>query len=121
MRLGREIWKRHFPRLGKIIHQRTGLPISSSLAKIFIKKLNDKLRKIPQPPGIIDYSRIFRTDLSLWLKEFLLAKDSLNPEYLNYEVVKQVIDNHQSGTCDNTNKIGLLLTFEQTLRIINSQ
>jgi asparagine synthetase B (glutamine-hydrolysing) len=121
MRLGREIWRRHFPEMGNIIHQRTGRSISASLPMIFFKKLTDKLMKIPQPPGIMDYSLIFRTDLSMWLREFLLSKNSLNSEYLNYESVKSTIADHQSGIRDNTNKIGLLLTFEQTLRIIHNR
>lgn len=121
MRLGREIWRRHFPDLGKIIHQRTGIPISSSILKVLIKKIGDKLRKKLQPPGIMDYSQIFRTEHSKWIKDFMLSKDSLNPEYLNYESVQRVIEDHQSGNCDNTNKIGLLLTFEQVLRILHNK
>ena len=120
MGLGREIWRRHFPEAGRIIYQRTGLPISASMPMVVLKKIKDRVLRITQPPGIMDYSKIFRTILKDWIREFLISDESRSLEYLNRDIVSKLIDDHAMKRRDNASKIGILLTFEQVLRIVES-
>jgi len=119
MQIGREIWSKHLPELGRIIYQRTELPINAPASMVAIKKMMNRIVNVSPLPGIMDYAKIFRTDLSAWIADFLTSGKSLNREYLNPQAVAQIITDHQNKKADNTTKIGLLLTFEQVLRIIN--
>ena len=68
----------------------------------------------------MDYSSVFRNELSVWIREFLLSENSQNGTLLNPELVKQVVDDHQNKKADNANKIGLLLTCEQIYQFIKN-
>jgi len=117
MQIGREIWRTHFTELGQITYQRTELPISAPVSMIAIKKMMNKLVNTSPPPGILNYSHIFRNELSKWIEDFLTSEESMNNVFLNPNTVKQIISDHQNKKADNAYKIGLLLTFEQVLRI----
>ena len=118
MQIGREIWRTHFEELGQIIYQRTELPINAPASMVAIKKMLNKVVGTKPFPGILDYADIFRNELSGWINDFLTGRDCLNIEFLNPETVKEIISDHQNKKADNSNKIGLLLTFEQVLRIL---
>ena len=119
MQIGREIWRTHFAELGEIEYQRTQLPIASPASMVAIKKMLNKVVGTAPLPGILDYANIFRNELSNWIKAFLTGKNSLNSEYLNPAAIQDIISDHQNKKADNSNKIGLLLTFEQVLRILS--
>ncbi|MFH2056895.1 MAG: asparagine synthase-related protein, partial [bacterium] len=117
MGLGRELWRREFPALGKIEYQRTGLPLTASVSRIILKRLKDQMRGATRPPGILDYETAFRNQMADWLKEMLCHDSSRVSALLNAEMVSQTVNDHLSGTMDNTLQLGLLLTLEQVLRL----
>lgn len=119
MKLGRHIWRFVYPQAGKIRYQRTNLPLSASLLRVATKKLVEKIARIKHPPGIFDYADAFRNPLANWLKEMLCSDKTISREYLKAKILDRIVNDHIESKVDNTEKIGLLLTFEQTLRILD--
>ncbi|HDS01665.1 MAG TPA: hypothetical protein ENO22_09465 [candidate division Zixibacteria bacterium] len=118
MNLGRHIWSKYFPGLGEIDHQRTGLPINSSLKKLIIQKVASRVFKIRPRAGIMEYSAVFEHNLKDWLKDFLLSEKARIREYLNMDTVAIRVGTHTESDTENASQIGLLLTLEQVLRIL---
>jgi asparagine synthetase B (glutamine-hydrolysing) len=120
MHLGRHIWTNHYPGLGIIKHQRTGLPLNTTIKKLIVQEVARRILKKRRPPGIIEYSAVFEYELKEWLKEFLLSKDSLIRDYLNMDTVTIRIGTHTEFDSANAEQLGQLLTLEQVLRVIGT-
>jgi len=115
MRVGRKIWQKHFPELGKIEYQRTGLPLAASIPKVLIRKLAHRSGKDNNLPGIMDYDYIIRQKMKKWITFFLTSKDSLIGKYIQPKSLDQVIDDF------HVPKMAALLVIEQVLRILNNK
>jgi asparagine synthase (glutamine-hydrolysing) len=69
----------------------------------------------------VPIGRWFRKDLKHYLSEILLSSESLNRGYFQPELLRQLIEEHQSGKCDNAHKLWTLLTLEIWHRIFIDQ
>jgi asparagine synthetase B (glutamine-hydrolysing) len=118
MGVGRQIWRRHFPEAAKIPYQRTGLPLSASVSRIIYQRLRDQMRGATRPPGILDYEDAFREDLRDWLQDTLDSPNSRLQTILEPKLIASILKDHLEDRADNAEKIGLLLTIEQVLRLI---
>ncbi|MBD3218851.1 MAG: hypothetical protein GF310_11270 [candidate division Zixibacteria bacterium] len=118
MNLGRYIWNKYYPGLGRINHQRTGLPINASVRKLIVQKIATRILKKRRPAGIMEYSAVFEHEIKEWIHEFLLSDNSRISQYLNMDTAAIRIGAHTEFDTGNAAQIGLLLTFEQVLRIL---
>lgn len=111
MGLGKDIWQKHFPELGSIEYQRTGLPMTAPIMQVIISKIKAKKR----PPGIMDYEYIFRQEINEWLMDLLTSKDSLIQNYIQPKFLEKMIADYQIS------RIAALVVIEQVLRILNEK
>lgn len=54
----------------------------------------------------------FRGDLAAWLRDALLAPESLGRGYFHPDAVRRLVDEHQSGRRDHAHRLWTLLTLE---------
>jgi hypothetical protein len=59
-----------------------------------------------------DYPLWYRTVLRSWLEDILLDERALARGYYDGDGVRQLIEEHMSGSRDRSIQFGLLLTFE---------
>jgi asparagine synthetase B (glutamine-hydrolysing) len=114
MRLGRRIWQRHFPELGNIKYQRTGLRLTASIWQVLRYRLKHRSDTDRLPPGIMDYDYIYHERLKDWIKEFLTSKQSLMPVCLHPYIWKKSLEDFKIS------QVAKLLVIEQVLRILHS-
>jgi asparagine synthase (glutamine-hydrolysing) len=69
----------------------------------------------------VPIGRWFRKELKDYLPEILLSHESLNRGYFQPELLRQIIDEHQSGKCDRAHQLWSLLTLEIWHRIFIDQ
>jgi asparagine synthase (glutamine-hydrolysing) len=83
-------------------------------------KVNGLLQKIGMPPlfkdkrNYVDYENWMRDNKELreYIYDTILSDRALNRGYFNPDFIRKLIDEHMSGKKNNTQLIGLLLTFE---------
>jgi len=108
--------------------QRTGLPIGSHKITQKVRhyyvggksRLNRLLRRMGLPPifkdnrDFADYNNWMRNNKELrqYIYDIILSKRALRRDYFNANFVKGIIDKHMSSKENNSQIIGLLLTFE---------
>jgi asparagine synthase (glutamine-hydrolysing) len=113
----RRLLTEKFPPLGSIPYQRTGLPVSSGLTRILLRKAKDNLKKRVLRSGVdrrgyLDYDRWMRQELRDFLTATLLGDRSLSRGYFNPDYVKRTVEDHISGRRNLSSQLGALLTFE---------
>lgn len=113
----RKLITRKFSNLATIPYQRTGLPVSSSLASVLLKKAQDKCRKKLFPStgdkrGHVDDENWLRNELKDFVISTLLSKKATQRGFFDPEFIKEMVNQHLSGRQNNTLKLGTLLTFE---------
>lgn len=106
-----------FPPLGSIPYQRTGLPVSSGLTRILLRKMKENLlgrvfRSRADRRGYLDYDRWMRADLKEFLASVLLSDKFLSRGYFNPDYVRRMVEDQLSGSRNLSSQLGALLTFE---------
>jgi asparagine synthase (glutamine-hydrolysing) len=106
-----------FPPLGSIPYQRTGLPPSSGLTRILLRKTKENLerrvfRSKADKRGYLDYDEWMRTDLREFLVSTLLSEKFLSRGYLDPDYVRRMVEDQLSGRRNLSSQLGALLTFE---------
>jgi asparagine synthase (glutamine-hydrolysing) len=113
----RNLLTEKFPPLGTIPYQRTGLPVSSGIARILFGKTKEYLTTKIFPAGTdkrryLDYDNWMRNQLKDFLISILWSERFLNRGYFNPDYVKRMMERHLSGRQNLSSQLGLLLTFE---------
>lgn len=113
----RRLLTEKFPPLGSIAYQRTGLPVSSAVTRILLRKTKDNLKKRVFRSGVdrrgyLDYDRWMRQELRDFLTATLLGDKFLSRGCLNPDYVKRTVEDHMSGRRNLSSQLGALLTFE---------
>lgn len=117
MRVGREIWRHQFPKLGRIPYQRSGLPLTASISRIILQRLKTQVRGGSRPAGILDYDHVFRNELREWITSMLDSEDTRLRQLFEPALLHETTEAHLDDVADNSLKLGLLLTCEQVLRL----
>jgi asparagine synthase (glutamine-hydrolysing) len=106
-----------FAPLGSIPYQRTGLPPSSGLTRILLRKMKENLHKRVfrskvDKRGYLDYDEWMRADLRELLVSTLLSEKSLSRGYFDPDYVQRMVEEQLSGRRNLSSRLGALLTFE---------
>jgi len=106
-----------FPPLGSIPYQRTGLPVSSNVTSILLRKTKEHLRQKFLKSGedrrrYSDYDNWMRHELKELLITILLSERFLSRGYFNPDYVKRMMEQHFSGKQNWSSQLGSLITFE---------
>ena len=113
----RRLLAEKFPPLGSIPYQRTGLPVSSGLTRILLRKMKENLlkrvfRSRADKRGYLDYDGWMRADLKELLASVLLSDKFLSRGYFNPDYVQRMMEDQLSGRRNLSSQLGALLTFE---------
>jgi asparagine synthetase B (glutamine-hydrolysing) len=117
-----EILVEHFPRLAKIVNDRTGMPFLVD-ARYLSLQARHNLRYLLYQRGLsrkpmhqrklyARYDQWFRTDLRDWVERTLLHPIALDRGIVQEAALRRVLDEHMSGAADRTREIGMLLSVE---------
>jgi len=116
--------KRARPDLARVPWDFTGLPASLCSPKVIlmsrayfrarreIESLTRGLVPAVSAQRRADYPLWYRTVLRSWLEDILLDERALARGYYDGDGVRQLIEEHMSGSRDRSIQFGLLLTFE---------
>ncbi len=117
-----QFMRKRFSEVASIPYQRTGLPVSSNILRVLLKRgseiASERLRQRifrSHTPSIRGYGNVdqwFRHQLKDFVIETLLNKKAKSNQYLNPSFIQHLLSQHLNGKGNHSRQIGLLLTFE---------
>ncbi len=122
-RLFQELYRLHWPRLGRVMYAKTELPILPTRIeqaarwridhlKWGVKRLTGGRIVWRNRKASTDYSRWFRGPLAGWLKGLLLDSQAASRHLVDRSEVERLWMEHQTGQADRTAALGALATLE---------
>jgi len=114
-RFYRRFFRTHYPELAAIPYSRTGLPVNTSIGRIFASKLAHRLTGQPgqaQKP----WTEWLRHDLGAMLQSRLLDKGSIITDVIPTTITQARVNALKDGDASATMAVGQLLSLESFLR-----